>query len=107
MLPNTNPQQASAAAEDWRAQHAAAAWNEGWVLVDTYGSDHGDWQIQRIDSPPDDDDTPLPPCLVSDEVAHQIIACGREPHHTTILEFLEKYSPMEFAAVLAQHKKAA
>lgn len=88
----------------WTGEDQALARLEGWGLFDCDGSENGRWQFCRYDDAEEASRCwgVQVPQLASDDVAHRVIANGKEPYHGAAREFAKFHNPDEYAAILRQ-----
>lgn len=86
----------------WLERYGDAAAMEGWSLFECFGSENGDWQLQRLD---DASDVPGGPQLAGDDDAWRVVLQGTGDHHAAALGFLMEHNPKEYEALLTFQKK--
>ena len=84
---------------NWSQAHCEAAQKEGWDIFDTYGSDSGPWQLQRLDNVDDGADSTQ---LTTDNQAWSLVLEGSLPHHQAARDFIRVHNPMEYDWALRQ-----
>lgn len=84
---------------NWSQAHCEAAQKEGWDIFDTYGSDCGPWQLQRLDNV---DDGTGSTQLSTDNQAWSLVLEGSLPHHQAARDFIRVHNPMEYDWALRQ-----
>lgn len=92
-------------------EHAKAGFREGWLISQCFGSEYGEWQVQKIDDPADRADefgegiAELP----DDNAAMLMVRTGTGEHHAAARAFIQAHNPIEWeflqkvtAAVVAE-----
>lgn len=89
----------------WDPDLELAALKEGWILSESYGSENGPLQVQRVDDPQAvrEADSSIDfeiPTLASDDVAWERVREGSEAHHLVARELLARYNPSELTLLM-------